>query len=173
MSAATRDATVVATLDEGALANSCVPPALRDALVMAVNAMKLRVQLPAQDSTVGVSPLQDNLARLVDGKIYVPAAVQYTIEEQVATLTTTTAPGTGVPMTLPVPGVADLAAAFTNLRYDISPADSAVNISPPVVEGSNLKITFYRVDIGGSSPYPEITIRVRGTAVTLPAPVPA
>ena len=173
MSSATRDATVRATLDAGALANSCVPPALLDALVLAINAMSLRVQLPVQDSTIGVSPLQDNLAQLVDGKIYVQAATQYTIEEQIATLSTTTAPGTGVPMTLPVPGVADLAAAFTNLRYDISPTDSAVNISPPVVEGSNLKITFYRVDIGGSSPYPEITIRVRGTAVTLPAPVPA
>lgn len=173
MSSATRDATVRATLDAGALANSCIPPAIRDALVLAINAMELRVQLPAQDNSLGVSPLQDNLARAVDGKIYVPAAAQYTIEEQTATLTTTTAPGTGVPMTLPVPGVADLAAAFTRLTIDISPPDAAVNQSPITVDGSNLKITFYRVNIGGSSPYPEITIRVRGTAVTLPAPVPA
>ena len=173
MSSAFRDATVRATLDAGALANSCVPPALLDALVLAINAMSLRVQLPVQDSTIGVSPLQDNLARIVDGKIYVQAATQYTIEEQIATLTTTTAPGTGVPMTLPVPGVADLAAAFTRLTIDVSPPDAAISQSPITVDGSNLKVTFYRVNIGGSSPYPEITIRVRGTAVTLPAPVPA
>lgn len=160
--------TLDVTLDEGALRNACVP----EAIIQALQTARFRVNLPRNaGSRAGVSTLPDNLARLdSEGLIYVPAMLGVQIAEQTLVLGATIAPGVQKEMSLPVPGIADLAAALKNIEVTVSPPDAGVNMTPWVAEGSTLKAFFSRIDDGSSAPYQEITIRVKGQVYSVPQP---
>ena len=153
----------------------CAQPAIIEALQQA----NWRIDLPnsvldPSQQSFTASTLDGNIFRIDStGAGYVPGITKVELAEQTVTLSSTDDPTDTLELVFEASGVNDLENVIPAIYFEITPPGSSVAIGPPRDVGTEIRFTVNRVDIGGSAPFPVITVRGRGRLFIIPSPEPA
>ena len=153
----------------------CAQPAVIESLQQA----NFRIDLPnsvldPSQQSFTASTLDGNIFRIDStGAGYVPGITKVELAEQTVTLSDTDSPTDTLELSFAASGVADLENVVPAIYFEITPPGSAVAIGPPRDVGTDIRFTVNRVDIGGTAPFPVITVRGRGRIFIIPSPEPA